>query len=77
MIDKSIYVEKLVESMPGLYITEITMVHSFDDSKAHRKILKMGLNTTELNHDKFVIYESPGIYTSEYQNLLKDFLTIF
>lgn len=76
-MESSIYVEKLVESMPGLYITEIMMVHSFDDSKAHRKILKMELNPTELNHDKFVIYESQGIYTSEYQNLLKDFLTIF
>jgi len=37
----------------------------------------MGLNSKELSHDKFVIYQSQGIYTSAYQNLLKDFLTIF
>jgi tRNA1Val (adenine37-N6)-methyltransferase len=76
-LETSIYIEKLVESMPNLYINEIIMVHSFDESIAHRKILKMGLNSKELNHDKFVIYQSQGIYTSAYQNLLKDFLTIF
>jgi len=76
-LETSIYIEKLVESMPNLYINEIIMVHSFDESIAHRKILKMGLNSKKLNHDKFVIYQSQGIYTSAYQNLLKDFLTIF
>ena len=76
-IETSIYIEKLLESMPNLYIHAIMMVHSFDDSIAHRKILKMGLNPKELKHDKFVIYKSQGVYTSEYQNLLKDFLTIF
>lgn len=76
-IETSILIEKLVELMPNLYLNEIIMVHSFEDSKAHRKILSMSLNFTELNTKNFVIYEAQGIYSSEYQDLLKKFLTIF
>jgi tRNA1Val (adenine37-N6)-methyltransferase len=76
-METSNLIEKLIQSMPNLHINGIKMVYSFADSIAHRRIFKIGLNSTEPNHDKFVIYETPGIYTAEYQNLLKDFLTIF
>lgn len=76
-IETSILIEKLVEKNPNLHLNEIIVIQSFDDSKPHRKILKIGLNPTELNLNKFVIYEAQGIYSSEYQNLLKDFFTIF
>lgn len=70
-------IDDLLISIPNLYLNELIMIHSFADSIPHRKILKIGFNSTELNLKDFVIYESRGIYSSEYQNLLKDFLTIF
>lgn len=76
-IDTSILIEKLIELMPNLFVNEILMVHSFENSIPHRKILTISLKPSELNLKKFVIYESHGIYTSDYQDLLKDFLTIF
>jgi tRNA1Val (adenine37-N6)-methyltransferase len=76
-IETSILIENLVKTDANLHLNEIINIHSFDDSKPHRKILKIGLNPTELNLNKFVIYEAQGIYSSEYQNLLKDFFTIF
>jgi tRNA1Val (adenine37-N6)-methyltransferase len=76
-IETSILIENLVITDANLHLNEIINIHSFDDSKPHRKILKIGLNPTELNLNKFVIYESQGIYSSEYQKLLKDFFTIF
>lgn len=76
-IETSILIENLVKKNPNLHLNEIIMIQSFDDSKPHRKILKIGLDPTELNLNKFVIYEAQGIYSSEYQNVLKDFFTIF
>jgi tRNA1Val (adenine37-N6)-methyltransferase len=76
-IETSIFIEKLIQSMSNLYVNEIFNIHSFEFSNAHRKILKIALNSDEVTLKKFVIYEAPGIYSSQYQNLLKDFLTIF
>lgn len=76
-IETAKLIEDLIISVPNLYLNELIMIHSFSDSMAHRKILKIGLQPTDLNLKKFVIYESQGIYSSEYQNLLKDFFTIF
>jgi tRNA1Val (adenine37-N6)-methyltransferase len=76
-IETSILIEKLIDLIPNLHLNEILMIHSFNDSNPHRKILKMSLNPSELNCEKFVIYEAQGVYSSEYQDLLRNFLTIF
>jgi tRNA1Val (adenine37-N6)-methyltransferase len=76
-IETSTFVENRIKQIPNLHINEIIFIHSFEHSVAHRKILKMSLNSTELTVKNFVIYEAQGIYSFEYQSLLKDFLTIF
>lgn len=76
-IETADLIEKMIKLIPNLNINEVIMIHSFEMSIAHRKILKIGLNYLEMKHNKFVIYESHGIYSDEYQKLLKDYLTIF
>lgn len=76
-LDTSEMVENLIVSIPGLKLTGEIFIHSFAESKAHRKILQIGCNISEPIVKNFVIYENAGIYTSGYRTLLKDFLTIF
>lgn len=76
-LDTSEMLEKLIISLTKLEVIGQIFIHSFPESKPHRKILKIGHNFTEPIINNFVIYEKAGIYTSEYRMLLKDFLTIF
>jgi len=52
-------------------------IYSYPDSKAHRIIMVMGLEDKDRVEEKFVIYESRGVYSEEYKELLKDYFTIF
>jgi tRNA1(Val) A37 N6-methylase TrmN6 len=76
-IETSKLIEKLMASVSELKIINEILVHSFAESKPHRKILQIGFNISEPTVKNFVIYEKAGIYTTEYRTLLKDFLTIF
>ena len=76
-IETSKMIEKLMTSVPELTISDEILIHSYAESKPHRKILQIGFNISEPTVKNFVIYEKAGIYTSDYQILLKDFLTIF
>ena len=76
-METSKLIEKLMASVSKLKIINEILVYSFAESKPHRKILQLGFNSSEPKVNKFVIYEKVGIYTSDYQMLLKDFLTIF
>lgn len=76
-IETSELVKKLIVSIPKLKVKREIMIHSFSESSPHRKILAIGFGVSEPIENKFIIYEEPGIYTSEYRTLLKDFLTIF
>ena len=76
-IETSKMIEKLMASVPELAIIDEILIHSYAESKPHRKILQIGFNISEPTVKNFVIYEKAGIYTSNYQILLKDFLTIF
>jgi tRNA1Val (adenine37-N6)-methyltransferase len=73
----SAILEKILKKLSVLKIQKEILIHSFSDSKPHRIIIVMGFENSGLIKDKFVIYESKGIYTGFYRNLLKDFLTIF
>ena len=70
-------IEKLMTSVPELTISDEILIHSYAESKPHRKILQIGFNISEPTIKNFVIYEKAGIYTSDYRMLLTDFLTIF
>ncbi len=60
-----------------LYLHKIINLYSFEDSVPHREILFFGLQYTKLIEEKFVIYNQPNIYSLQYREALKDFLTIF
>ena len=76
-METSKLIEQLMPSVSELKIINEILIHSFAESKPHRKILKIGFNISEPTVKNFVIYEKAGIYTSDYRMLLKDFLTIF
>lgn len=60
-----------------LYLYEKISICSFADTAPHREILAFSLHPTSIIENKFVIYRQPNIYSQEYQEILKDFLTIF
>jgi tRNA1Val (adenine37-N6)-methyltransferase len=76
-LETAAILEKILKKLSVLKIQKEILIHSFSDSKPHRIIIVMGFENSGLIKDKFVIYESKGIYTGFYRNLLKDFLTIF
>lgn len=61
----------------GLYLHKIINVHSFNDDAAHREILAFGFEHKQAITQEFVIYDEPKIYSKAYQEVLKEFLTIF
>ena len=60
-----------------LFLKKKTRVSSYKDSEPHREIVVLSLDRDTEVDDNFVIYESPQIYTERYQEVLKDFFTIF
>ncbi len=60
-----------------LNILELINIHSFHESKPFRCILVIGLIRQTTAVRKVVIYEQQNVYTEQYRNLLKDYLTIF
>jgi tRNA1Val (adenine37-N6)-methyltransferase len=66
-----------IASENGLFIKKIISIHSYKDSAPHREILTLSLDKTKAADERFVIYDDPKIYSVQYQELLKDFFTIF
>lgn len=60
-----------------LFLNWEISISSFENEMPHRQILSFGLNQTKTKHASFTIYKSQKVYSDEYQNLLKNFLTIF
>lgn len=68
----------LVKKMiPGLTVQKETLIYSYPESKPHRTIMVMGFETLAPVEESLVIYESRGVYSALYRDLLKDYLTIF
>ncbi len=61
----------------GLYQQENIAIKSFPDSAPHRLITAFGFNSVETKESELYIYDMPKIYSAHYQEVLKDFLTIF
>ncbi|WPU96215.1 methyltransferase [Mucilaginibacter sabulilitoris] len=61
----------------GLYPKKIITLHSFKADAPHREILALGFDTQQAEEEQFVIYDAPKVYGKEYQEVLKEFLTIF
>lgn len=61
----------------GLYLQKKIAVHSFGGSEPHREIVVFGKQSKVIIEDKFVIYNSPKVYSEMYVNTLNNFFTIF
>lgn len=68
---------KALAAQHQLYPQKIISVYSFKDDESHRKILALGFGEGESVEEKLVIYDSPKIYSKQYQEVLKEFLMIF
>lgn len=60
-----------------LYLQKQINIRSFANDEPHREILIFGKQPTNFTQNELVIYNEPNVYSVDYQNLLKDFLTIF
>ena len=68
---------KSIGSVNRLKVRTEILIHSCLSSEPHRSLLMLGFDPVKTEIHKFVIYEQPKVYSDEYNNLLKDFLTIF
>ncbi len=75
-VDTADAVEHLARSA-DLYPAWEIAIRSFPASEPHRELVGFKRMQTECRRDYFTIYESEKIYSAEYRQLLKDFLTIF
>jgi tRNA1Val (adenine37-N6)-methyltransferase len=71
------HVAKTIAASLGLYIMKVINVRSFTDKEPHREIVVFGFGEHQKQEEQFVIYESVGYYTQQYQQALKEFFTIF
>ncbi len=60
-----------------LFLKKKIMIYSYQNSEPHREITALSSNAGQATDERFVIYESPKIYTKQYHETLKDFFTIF
>jgi tRNA1Val (adenine37-N6)-methyltransferase len=76
-LETAALIKNVLPSLVVLKVQREILLYSFRDSKPHRTIIILGFENTVFIEDKLVIYESKGIYSAAYSNLLKDYLTIF
>ena len=60
-----------------LFVNKVIEIYSYHNSVPHREIIVLSHEKTKAEQGKFVIYDAPKVYSKQYQELLKDFFTIF
>ncbi|WP_183557752.1 tRNA1(Val) (adenine(37)-N6)-methyltransferase [Mucilaginibacter sp. SP1R1] len=68
---------KTLTSANNLRLQKIIKVCSFKHDAPHREILALGFDTNEFEDEELVIYDEPKVYSKQYQDMLREFLTIF
>jgi tRNA1Val (adenine37-N6)-methyltransferase len=68
---------KALAAQHQLYPQKIIKVHSFKNDEPHREILALGFGNARQEEEGLVIYDEPKVYSRQYQDVLKNFLTIF
>ena len=76
-LETAALVKQRISSKGVLSLQKEILIYSFPESKPHRTIMVMGFETLAPVGQDLVIYESKGVYSAVYRNLLKDYLTIF
>lgn len=61
----------------GMKLQSVISIKSSASKAAHRQIITVGFGNIEKYEEEFIIYQSEKVYSDQYQNVLKDFLTIF
>ncbi len=61
----------------SLYPQKIINVHSYTHLEAHRVIMCFSFNKVLVQITKFTIYKSVGVYSEEYQKLLRPYFIAF
>lgn len=75
-IDAAAEVKPLIKQN-GMCLWRTTDVHSYPHSEPHRAILCFGFEEVSQQTSKFTIYKTVGVYSEEYQKLLKPYFVIF
>ncbi|MDR6940833.1 tRNA1(Val) (adenine(37)-N6)-methyltransferase [Mucilaginibacter pocheonensis] len=60
-----------------LYLQKTISICSFKDDEPHREILAFGFGADGADEERLVIYDGLKVYSKGYQEILKEFLTIF
>jgi len=68
---------KLLAAQNGLQVQRKVDIRSFADSDPHREIMCLGFDDKVAEMGKFVIYQSAGVYTEAYKQLLKPYFLAF
>lgn len=68
---------KLLAAQNDMQIQKQINIRSFADSEPHREIICVGFGKMPVAESEFVIYQSVGIYTAEYKELLKPYFLTF
>ncbi|NOW95228.1 tRNA1(Val) (adenine(37)-N6)-methyltransferase [Mucilaginibacter sp. SG564] len=68
---------KALATQHQLHLQKVISIHSFKSDELHREILAFGFGKGESKAEKLVIYDSPKVYSRQYQKVLENFLTIF
>ncbi len=61
----------------GLHLQHRINIHSSATKAHHRTIIALGFQSIQTIESSFVIYKAEKVYSEEYRQALKDFLTIF
>lgn len=61
----------------GMSLQEKIAIRSFRDSAPHREIVCFGFGDKPVTISEFVIYQSVGVYTDQYKELLKPYFIAF
>ncbi len=76
-LETAALVKKMISGSGALKVQKEILIYSFPESKPHRTIMVMGFERLVPLEQKIVIYDSKGVYSTVYRDLLKDYLTIF
>lgn len=68
---------KSLAAQQNIYLRRTIKIRSFTDSEAHREVVCFGIGDNSSDKSEFVIYQSVGAYTKEYQELLKPYFIAF
>jgi tRNA1Val (adenine37-N6)-methyltransferase len=68
---------KSLAAQNGMYLQGRINIRSFKDSPPHREIVYFGFDNNVAEVSEFIIYQSAGVYTDAYKELLKPYFIAF